>query len=512
MHTINIATILEYAAREVPEKPFLISNGKSSTYHEIETDARRFANALSTLEIKPGDHVALLMPNIPQLITCLAGIAKTGAVAIPLHPATPALALIRLLQNSEAKVLIAIEAFLESALQGKQGASTCEHLVVVRQPSGQTALEGVKWYDDLISSAEEPFVTYSTASEDPAVILYTSGTTGQPKGVVHSHNSLYFSFSQISSNVWELESDDVLLLAAPPSTIFAQTLIWGSALHLNTLSMMVQFDLEQFLKTIENDKVSFFAGVPTIAHYLLHAPITSQFDLSSLRKVFFGGAALPQPLLRAFEKQFKVAVSSGYGMTEGVPFTYIHSEELNAIPNAVGRPSPGMSLRIVDETGQEVPAGTPGEITVRGPQIFSGYFHAEELNQSSFRDGWFHTGDIGKLDDAGYVYLIDRLHNLIKRSGYKVYSAEVEQVLLHHPAVAQAAVIGIPDEALGEEIKAYVVLKPSVESTAEELTTHCKAQMEAYKYPRLIEFREKLPMTPAGKISHQALRAEYAAQ
>lgn len=511
MNTINIATILEYAAREMPKKVFLISNGKGFTYQEIETDAKRFANALSDLDVAAGDHVALLMPNIPQLVTCLAGIAKIGAVAIPLHPATPGPALERLLQNSEAKVLIAFEAFLAPALQGKQGTPACQHLVLVRQPGSQSAPDGVKLYENMISSAAESFETWPIKPQDPAVILYTSGTTGQPKGVVHSHSSLYSNILLASTNIWSLDSDDVVLLVAAPSTIFAQTLIWGSALHQGTMSMMVQFDLEQFLKNIQDDRISFFAGVPTIAHYMMHAPITNQFDLTSLQKVFFGGAALPQPLLKAFEQQFNVKVSSGYGMTEGVPFTYIHSEALNAIANTVGRPAPGISLRIIDEAGQEVPIGATGEINVRGPQVFSGYFHADELNKTSFRDGWFHTGDIGRLDDAGYVYLIDRLNNVIKRSGYKVYSAEVEQVLLHHPAVAQAAVIGILDEALGEEIKACVVLKPDVASTAEELIAHCKAQMEAYKYPRLIEFREKLPMTPAGKISHLALRAEHAA-
>jgi long-chain acyl-CoA synthetase len=446
------------------------------------------------------------------LVTCLAGIAKTGAVAIPLHPATPGAALERLLQNSEAKVLIAFEAFLAPALQGKQGAPVCQHLLLVRQPGSQVVLDGVKLYENLISSAPDSFETWPTKPQDPAVILYTSGTTGQPKGVVHSHSSLYSNISLASTNIWSLDSEDVVLLVAAPSTIFAQTLIWGSVLHLSRLSLLKQFEFPDFLKSIENDKVTFFAGVPTIAHYMLHVPIVNQFDLSSLKKCFLGGAAVADPLLKAFEQQFKVKVSSGYGMTEGVPFTYIHSEELNAIANTAGRPAPGMSLRIIDEAGQEVPIGATGEITVRGPQVFSGYFHADELNKTSFRDDWFHTGDIGRLDKTGYLYLIDRLNNMIKRSGYKVYSAEVEQVLLHHPAVAQAAVIGIPDEALGEEIKACVVLKPGGAATAEELIAHCKAQLEAYKYPRLIEFWEKLPMTPAGKISHLALRADHAAK
>ncbi len=512
MNTLNVAAILEYAARTMPEKSFLLSNGNKFTYHQIETDARRFANALRFLNVMPGDRVALLMPNIPELAVCLAGIAKAGAVAIPLHPSTPGLALQKILLNAEAKVLVAFEAFLESALQGKQGAVACQHLVMVRQPGSQSSPDSVELYKDLLHFAPDSFDTHPARPQDPAVILYTSGTTGQPKGVVHSQNSLYFNVLQASLNIWGLTSEDVVLIATPPSTIFFQTLIWGSALHLSSASLISQFDLEIFLKAIDRDQVTFFAGVPTIAHYLMHASVTSQFNLNSLSKCFLGGSAVPQPMVQAFEKQFQAKISSGYGMTEGVPFCYIHSDELNTILNSVGRPAPGVSLRIVDETGQEVPTGSPGEITVRGPQIFSGYFHAEELNQSSFRDGWFHTGDIGRQDEAGYVYLIDRLNNVIKRSGYKVYSAEVEQVLAHYPSVAQAAVIGIPDEALGEEIKAYIVLKPGAESTADELIAHCELQMEAYKAPRLVEFRDELPMTPAGKISHQALRAENAGQ
>jgi long-chain acyl-CoA synthetase len=271
--------------------------------------------------------------------------------------------------------------------------------------------------------------------------------------------------------------------------------------------LMERFDPVEFLTQIQEQKVTFFAGVPTLVYFMLNAPMVGDFDLTSLRRVMIGGDALPPQAMKALAAKFELEVITGYGLTEGVPLTYLSAAMMESSPEgSIGVPASGTQVRIVDEEGRDALPGEPGEIAAKGPSIFTEYFERPEDTAAAFRDGWFHTGDVGRVDEAGHFYIIDRIKDVIKRSGYSVFPAEIERVLLAHPSVANVGVVGIPDDALGEEIKAFVVPAPGQEIDEDTLISHAKENLAAYKYPRIIEIREELPLTPSGKVMRRELR------
>ncbi len=507
MNTTNIATIIERAALVAPEKTFLRVKGKPYTYGEVETQASQLAYAFEEMGVESGDIVAFLLPNIAPLVISLAAVTKVGATAAPLHPITPAKRINQVLQMLQAKVFVVFAPFLPVVQEALTGLNDRPEIIVVSASPSSGHAGNVRVFSDVIKGQPDKFRAVPTQNDAPAIILFTSGTSGEPKGVIHTHDS-FFSCCQLMAITWNLTRDDNILLLAPPSSIFVYTQILGGAIFFASISMMSQLDITELFETVERDKITFFAGVPTLAYYMVNFPGADKFDTSSLNHCFLGGAILTPQFKQDVEKRLHVSVESGYGMTEGVPFVYAMPEDLEEAPESVGKPTPGMQIRIVDENDVELPNNTAGEITVRGKYLFSGYFNQSELTENSFRNGWFHTGDVGYMDDTGHLYFVERMNNVIKRSGYKVYASEVEQVLLRHPDIQQAAVIGVPDEELEEEIKACVVLKPGKSLSVEAVQAHCRELLEVYKYPRLVEFRESLPVTAAGKISHKALRAE----
>jgi long-chain acyl-CoA synthetase len=359
----------------------------------------------------------------------------------------------------------------------------------------------------LMAGAEPMTEPADTRPDDPALILFTSGTIGEQKGVVLSHFNIFLQGSYMAETFWEVGPDDVVLMVAPGAHLFGQTLIHVAARAQAPLVMLNGFQPVAFLSAIQDEGVTFFAGVPTILHFMLNQPSVGDFDLSSLRKVMIGGAPLHPQVAREFEDRFEAKVITGYGLTEGVPLSYLAAEDMQDAPaGSIGRASLGTTLRVVDEQGDDVLPGEPGEIVARSPFLFQAYYDRPDLTEQAWQGGWFHTGDIGRVDPDGYFFLIDRLKDVIKRKGYSVYPAEVEQVLMSHPAVSGAGVVGVPDEALGEEVKAVVTLRQGKQATEEELISYCKERLAAYKHPRRIEFRDKLPMNPSGKVLRRALR------
>lgn len=517
MNTLNIAMFLEHSARRSPDQTFLICGEQRLTFRQVETAARRFAQVLAGLGVKAGERVALLLPNVPALPICTYGALKRGAVVVPIDVTAPAPEIAYFLDDSEATVLVALESLVEAAIGGFQAAEGCQHLILAN-PLALERSEG--WADsavcppparrlaELMAAASGEFQTAATRPEDAAVILYTAGTAGRLKGAILSHFNYYFFTQLLTQDLWRIGPDDVIMMIAPGSHIFGQAILNVACAAQAKLSLMAKPDMEAFLYTLAQDQVTFLAGVPTLGYYMLHSPLTDQYDLSSLRLVMFSGAPLSPELAEQFRQRFGVDLITGYGLTEAVPVTFVTADMKDVPPASVGTPVWGTSVRIVDETGCELPLGESGEVVVRGPQVFSGYYHRPRATAKALRDGWLHTGDVGYLNEAGHLFLVDRLNDRIKRGGYSVFPAEVERVLYAHPAVAEAAVIGVPDEALGEEVKAFVALKPGTTATADELIRHCKAQLSAYKYPRLVEFRDSLPKDQAGKVWRRSLRPE----
>jgi long-chain acyl-CoA synthetase len=507
MYTLNAAMMLESAARAQPDAIFLVDGDRRLAYAEVDQLACRFANALDSLGISRGDRVALLIPNVLELVTCEIGVLKAGAIAVPITVTAPGPEVGKLLTDSEARVLVVHESYLEAGLEGFDSADTCQELVVANLPGSEVCPDGAQRLADMASVAEDVYETAPTAPDDEALILYTSGTAGEPKGVLLSHFNLYFQASYMAFDFWQPTSEDVILMVAPGSHLFGQTLINVACMVTAALVMMPRFEPEAFLKTVQSERVTFFAGVPTIAHFMLSAPFVDNFDLSSLRRVMFGGAPIAAETLQRFAERFDLEAIVGYGLTEGVPVTYYSAAMMtDAPPGAVGKAAWGTSIRIVGEDGDDVLPGEVGEVIVRAPHICLGYHNRPQETTQAFRGGWFHTGDVGKMDAEGNLFLVDRLKDVIKRSGYSVYPAEVERVLHSHPAVGEAAVVGVPDEKIGEEIKAFVVLKPGAEASEEDLIEHCKSQLAAYKYPRSVEFQEELPKSGVGKVLRRKLR------
>jgi long-chain acyl-CoA synthetase len=509
MSVLNIAMGLEHSARKAPNKTYLRAGEEKLTYAQVEVEARRFASVLVGLGVSQGDKVALLVPNTPDFVICYFGVLKAGATAVPLDVTAPGDEVAYFLSNSEASVLVAVKENAEAAAAGFKEASTCRSLIIAGPAAPGTLPKGALAMAELMSKAGTDFDTVPTEPEDTAVILYTSGTTGRPKGAVLTHSNYYGVHQFMAREFWEFASEDVILMVAPAAHVFGQALINTSCVAQATLSMIPRFDPEIFLGTIERHKVTFIAGVPTLAHFMLNSPLVKKFDLSSLRRAMIAGSPLPAEMAEGFAHRFNLELVTGFGMTESTYVTYLNAGMFRqAPPGSVGRPGYGTTVAVRDENGRNLAPGEIGELVTRGPQLAAGYYRRPEETAESWRGGWFHTGDAGYVDSQGYVFLVDRLKEIIKRSGYSVAPAEVERTLLSHPAVSEAVVIGVPNEALGEEVKAFVVLRPGAAASAQELIEHCKSRLAAYKYPRLIEFRDSLPKGRTGKIIRRVLREE----
>ena len=351
-----------------------------------------------------------------------------------------------------------------------------------------------------------------TDANDTALILYTSGTTGMPKGAELTHANVAMN-TQICQGLTKQDSRDVQLVVLPLFHTFGQTVQMNSAIMCGaSMVLLARFDPDAVLAAMQRHKVTIFAGVPTMYIGLLNLPgAAERHDLKSiaqcLRLGLSGGAAMPVEVIRQFEARFEVAILEGYGLSETSPVATFSYMDFDRIPGSVGQPVTGTEVRIVDDKDQPVPTGQDGEIVVRGHHVMKGYYKRPEATAEAIRNGWFHTGDIGRIDERGNVYIVDRLKDMIIRGGFNVYPRELEEVLMTHEAVAQVAVIGVPHETHGEEVKAVVVLKPGRQSTGDSIGAWCKERMVAYKYPRIVEIVDAMPMTATGKILKRALKA-----
>lgn len=506
MAVLNIAMLLEHSARVTPDRVFLTGGRERLSFAAVDSEAKKFANVLTSLGVTVGDRVALLMPNTTALVICYYGIAKLGAVPVPLHAASPGPEVAFFLEDSGAAVLVAASACAAAATAGFGAVESCHHLIFDGPGDGAEETEALQ-LENLLSSAGDDFESYATTPQDVALILYTSGTTGRPKGASLTHYNIHFFAQLLARDLWRLSADDVVLMAAPPAHIFGQAILNVSCAAGARVHLLPRFDVSAFLNAIDSEQVTFFAGVPALAHQLLRTPLDDGRGLGSVRLVMLAGAPLDPDLLHAFRARFGVRVITGYGMTEAVPLTFLTEDTIETAPSgSVGKPVWGTRVRIVNEVGEPVPAGEPGEIVARGPQVFNGYHNRPDDTAAAWRDGWLRTGDVGRLDEDGHLFILERLKDMIKRSGYSVYPAEIERVLQAHAMVAEAAVVGVPDPLLGEEVKAFVALKPGLTTSADELIRHCRAALATYKVPRVIEFRDSLPHNATGKIVRRALR------
>jgi long-chain acyl-CoA synthetase len=357
-------------------------------------------------------------------------------------------------------------------------------------------------FEKLLAEQEPERELADRTGDDTAVILYTSGTTGKPKGAELTHSNLHRNSAGVSQKLGEMSEDDVLLGALPLFHSFGQTCTMNSAVSVGaTVTMLPRFDPDKALAIIQRDSVTIFQGVPTMYNAMLHSESCDEADCSTLRLCMSGGAAMPAELMRGFEEKFGCIILEGYGLSETSPVASFNHPDRERKPGSIGTPIEGVEMQVWDDDGNEVPQGEVGEIVIRGHNLMKGYWNREDATKDAITDdGWFRTGDMAKMDKDGYFFIVDRKKDLIIRGGYNVYPREIEEVLYEHPAIQEAAVIGVPHDELGEEVGAAVVLKEGESLEADELKSYVKEQVAAYKYPRSIWFVDELPKGPTGKI------------
>jgi long-chain acyl-CoA synthetase len=500
----NLAVALTESARRMPDKPAVILGEATMSYAELDALSDRVAANLTSSGVAAGDRVGLQLPNIPQFVVAYFGILKAGGVVVPMNVLLKAPEIEFVLRDSGARTLIAFGMFIEEAAKGAAAASVPAVYVV----GGTDDTEAGLPFDALLAGDQPGAQLAATSPADPAVIIYTSGTTGVPKGAVLSHSTLYMN-AHISGSLFEFADDDVVIVALPLFHIFALSSIMNiCTLVGGTMTLVPRFEPTAVLETIQRDRVTIFEGVPTMYVGLLSVANLDDYDLSSLRVAVSGGAPIPAEVIDSFERRFGVVILEGYGLSETSSTTTFNISAAERKVYSVGKPIWGVSVQIWDTEGKPLPPGSDnvGEIVVRGPNVMTGYHNNPAATAEAFAGGWFHTGDLGYFDTDGFLFIVDRIKDLIIRGGYNVYPREVEEVIYAHPVVAEAAVIGIPDERVGEEVHAIVVTKAGQTVSAAELTEFVKARVAAYKYPRTIEFRDSLPKNATGKILKKELR------
>jgi long-chain acyl-CoA synthetase len=505
--SLNVATLLHESAKSNPEHTALAVGDTTLSYDQLHGAAQRFAGALRDLGIHPGQHVALLLPNVPHFTIAYFGTLAAGAVVVPLNVLLTADEVAYHLNDSDSVAIVAWEGFFGPAEAGFNRAESCHHLIMAKaDPTDVSAPENALNMTSLIAAAE-PYADHApTMPDDPAVILYTSGTTGYPKGAELTHFNMFFNARYCGTALLPLGSDTVALATLPLFHSFGQTVMHNAVLGQGgTVVLLPRFDPIDALGLMQKHKVNLFAGVPTMYFALLHTPEADDFDLS-LQYCVSGGAAMPVEVMKAFDDKYGVNILEGYGLSETSPVASFNVLDRPKKAGSIGPPLWGVQFRLEDDEGNVVTdTDTPGEICIKGHNVMRGYYKRPEATAEAIIDGWFHTGDIGTVDDDGYYYVVDRKKDMIIRGGYNVYPREIEEVLYGHPAIAEAAVVGVADEVHGEEVKAIVALKPGTEATEDDLTAYCKEHLAAYKYPRSFEFRDELPKGPTGKILKREL-------
>jgi long-chain acyl-CoA synthetase len=498
--SLNLAAILRESARSDPTKPVALFDEGRMTYAELDALSDRFATGLRGDGVRPGDRVGLQLPNLPHFLIAYFGILKNGSIVVPLNVLLKAPEIEYHLSDSQASALITWAGFVAESGKGAVNAGVDRVYVVDTGGVGEPAVG--QPFERLLVEASEPAPFVQTDPGDTAAIVYTSGTTGRPKGAELTHFQLYMN-ADTPGRVFGIEPDDVVLVVLPLFHVF------GMSSQLNvcvrfaaTMSLMPRFDPTKVLEVIQRDGVTIFEGVPTMYISLLNHPAVDQYDLSSLRIGVSGGAAMAAEVLDDFEQKFGIVILEGYGLSETASTTTFNFSAQDRRIYSVGKPIWGVEVEIWDEKQQRLPSGSEhvGELVVRGVNTKRGYYNNSAGTAEAFAGGWFHTGDLGYVDEDGYFFIVDRKKDLIIRGGYNVYPREVEEVLYTHPSVAEAAVVGVPHALLGEDVKAYVELKPGMSATEEELIAFAKERLAAYKYPRHVELRSQLPKGATGKI------------
>jgi long-chain acyl-CoA synthetase len=519
--SLNLAFLLDQQARLTPDRTAVICRPFVFTYGQLNALANQVAAGLHALGFGPGDHIALSCPNTPHFPIAYYAILKLGGVVVPLNVLLKPREITALLKDSDAKALLVFEGTAELPM-AKAARAACDDVPACRQvivmtidPAAPSPIDRSLTLGQVTHGQPSTFATYATSPNDTAAILYTSGTTGEPKGAELTHFNMTLN-AMTSRDMFMpmldpgVDAVNVVLVTLPLFHSTGQTCQMNASISGGwTLVLLPRFEPAAVLQAFEDERISCWIGVPTMYWTLLQHARHHQVDVSrvaaSLRCAVSGGAPMPLAVLDDFQRTFGVRVLEGYGLSETSPVACFNQFHQPSKPGTVGLPVLACEIAIADDEGRLLPAGTRGEVLIRGHNVMKGYYKQPAETAEALKGGWLHTGDIGVLDDEGYLTIVDRKKDLVLRGGMNVYPREIEDVLMTHPAVSLAAVVGVPDERLGEEVKAFIVLKPGAALSADDLIAWSRDEMAAYKYPRIIEFRESLPIGPTGKVLKRAL-------
>ncbi|RJL34453.1 long-chain-fatty-acid--CoA ligase [Bailinhaonella thermotolerans] len=510
---LNLSILLEDTAREHPDRDALVFGDLRVPYSLLNTFANQVANLLVQRGIRPGDRVAISCPNLPYFPFVYYGILKAGAVVVPLNVLLQSREIAYHLEDSDAKALFCFEGTPELPMgergwEGFQRTEATEHFFVLPATplATESSIEGAETIWAALGGLPGEFESVQTRPDDTAVILYTSGTTGQPKGAELTHMNMLLN-AIVSDEMFERSPHDKTLAVLPLFHSFGQTAVMNMAFRRGaTLLLLPRFEAVPALELMAKEGATLFAGVPTMYWGMVSAIKAEGAPVpESLKVLVSGGASLPMELLKDVEAVFGVKVLEGYGLSETSPVASFNRPDRPTKQGSIGVPIWGVEMRLIDGDWNTVPDGELGEIAIRGHNVMKGYLGRPEATAEVMNNGWFRTGDLGRKDEDGYYYIVDRVKDMIIRGGFNVYPREIEEVLMTHPEVSLAAVVGVPHETHGEEIKAYVIRQPDAKLTEDELIAWCKEQFAAYKYPRVIEFRDQFPMTASGKILKREL-------
>src|SRR4051794_32707890 len=485
---MSLAKLLTETAAEHGDRTALRLDDAAITYSDLDEASARVAALLRDKGIEPGDRVGVMLPNVPYFAVAYYGVLRAGGVVVPMNVLLKGREVKFYLSDPEAKALFAWHDFADAAEQGASEAGA--ELLAVKPGEVEELLAGHDPHPDVAARA----------GAAPAANLYTSGTTGQPKGAELTHDNLRRN-AELSRNLYDLGPDDVIFGGLPLFHSFGQTCSLNATISRGgCLTLLPRFDPGKALEIIGRDSVTIFMGVPTMYGAILHHEGADEADTSSLRICVSGGSAMPGELLRTFEEKFDCTILEGYGLSETSPVASFNHPDRERKVGSIGTPIEGVEMKVVDDDGNEVDEGEVGEIVIKGHNVMKGCWNKRDATEETIKDGWFHSGDMAKVDSDGYFFIVDRKKELIIRGGYNVYPREIEEVLYEHPAVREAAVVGVPHDDLGEEVGAAVVLKDGEQVEAEELRDFVKEQVAAYKYPRRVWFADELPKGPTGKI------------
>ncbi len=500
----NVADLLNRNLAAGAEKPAIKWGDSVVSYADLRTASLKLAVGLKELGIEKGDRILLMLPNIPHFTIAYYAALAVGAVVVPLNIMFKEREIAYQLEDSEAVAAVCWEGFAADIIAARDKTESLKHLLVLGDKLPPNAIQLTKF----IAKNDPLPAPLETDDDDTAVIMYTAGVTGHPKGAELTHEGLSYAMKTLAETL-KFNSREKILSVLPFFHSFGGVVVMNAGLHSGaTLILSPKFNANDALAAIAKEKITIFAGVPTMFQMIYDLQNYTDYDFSSLKYCLSGGSHLSAELLAKFEERFHTYILEGYGLSETCGAACFNNFKRERKPDSIGYPLDGIDMKVVDDNDKEVPIGEIGEIVVKGPTLMKGYRSRPQATAEVLRSGWFHTGDIGRMDMDGYYYLVDRKTDMILKGGFKVFPKEIEEVIAAHPQIKEVAVIGFPDKVMGEEIKACIVPKEGVRINPAALLEYCHEKLAAYKCPSVLRFYRELPKGPTGKVLKKELRGQ----